>query len=104
MSGFSEDSTSTNNTHIGRACQRCHRGFGKNTVVERMGCLVQVILTTKEGATLSGNTLPVSYPKFTSMVQKGDTIFLGRYLVTGSEESSCYLTVRSLLFSPSAHE
>lgn len=58
-----------------------------------MGCL-QVILSTKEGATLSGNTLPVSYSKFTSMVQKGDTIFLGRYLVTGSEESSCYLTVR----------
>lgn len=55
--------------------------------------LVQVILSTKEGAKLEGNTLPVSYPKFTSMVQKGDTIFLGRYLVTGSEESSCYLTV-----------
>ncbi|EIE23527.1 pyruvate kinase [Coccomyxa subellipsoidea C-169] len=55
-----------------------------------------VILTTKEGATLSGNTLPVSYPKFTSMVQKGDTIFLGRYLVTGSEESSCYLTVEEV--------
>lgn len=55
--------------------------------------LVQVILSTKEGAKLEGNTLPVSYPKFTSMVQKGDTIFLGRYLVTGSEESSCFLTV-----------
>lgn len=27
------------------------------------------------------------------MVNVGDTIFLGRYLVTGSEESSCYLTV-----------
>ncbi|KAK9905554.1 hypothetical protein WJX75_002050 [Coccomyxa subellipsoidea] len=56
----------------------------------------KVILTTKEGATLSGNTLPVSYPKFMSMVQKGDTIFLGRYLVTGSEESSCYLTVEEV--------
>ena len=54
---------------------------------------MQVVLSTKEGAKLEGHTLPVSYPKFTSMVQKGDTIFLGRYLVTGSEESSCYLTV-----------
>ena len=38
--------------------------------------------------------LPVSYEKFTSMVQPGDTVFLGRYLVTGSEDSSLYLTVR----------
>ena len=44
---------------------------------------------------MSGKTLPVSYPKLPSMVQTGDTIFLGRYLVTGSEESSCFLTVRS---------
>lgn len=58
--------------------------------------LSQVILSTKPGAVIGGNTLPVSYPKFTSMIKQGDTIFLGRYLVTGSEESSCYLTVRRL--------
>lgn len=40
--------------------------------------------------------LPVSYPKFHSMVERGDTIFLGRYLVTGSEESSLFLHVRWL--------
>ena len=40
--------------------------------------------------------LPVSYEKFTSMVQPGDTVFLGRYLVTGSEDSSLYLTVRPI--------
>lgn len=75
-------------------CNRDVHGIG--VVHLLMGrWLAQVILTTKEGATLSGNTLPVSYPKFMSMVQKGDTIFLGRYLVTGSEESSCYLTVSS---------
>ena len=39
--------------------------------------------------------LPISYPRFPSMVQKGDTIFLGRYLVTGSEESSTFLKVRA---------
>ena len=37
--------------------------------------------------------LPISYPKFPSMVERGDTVFLGRYLVTGSEESSTFLTV-----------
>ena len=66
-------------------------------------CLVaaQVVLSTKPGATIGGNTLPVSYSKFTSMVKQGDTIFLGRYLVTGSEESSCYLTVCSSSSPPS---
>ena len=44
----------------------------------------------------SDSVLPVSYPNFTSMVQKGDSIFVGRYLVTGSEDSSVYLTVSSL--------
>jgi hypothetical protein len=57
---------------------------------------LQVILSTKPEATIGGNLLPVSYSKFTSMVNVGDTIFLGRYLVTGSEESSCYLTVGCL--------
>ena len=57
---------------------------------------LQVILSTKPGATIGGNLLPISYSKFTSMVNVGDTIFLGRYLVTGSEESSCYLTVGCL--------
>ena len=55
----------------------------------------QVVLTTREGAKMEGNVLPVSYTKLGAMVQKGDTIFLGRYLVTGSEESSCFLTVRA---------
>lgn len=55
--------------------------------------VLQLIITTKEGANASDNVLPVSYPNFTSMVQKGDTIFVGRYLVTGSEDSSLYLTV-----------
>ena len=29
------------------------------------------------------------------MIQKGDTIFIGRYLVTGSEDSSLYVKVHS---------
>ncbi|KAK9824152.1 hypothetical protein WJX72_008125 [[Myrmecia] bisecta] len=56
----------------------------------------KVVFSTKPGVEASGTTLPVSYPKFTSMVQVGDTIFLGRYLVTGSEDSSVFLTVDEL--------
>lgn len=55
----------------------------------------QVTLTTGPAPADGASTvLPVSYEKFTSMVQPGDTVFLGRYLVTGSEDSSLYLTVR----------
>ena len=53
----------------------------------------QITLTTREGAEFSKSTLPVNYGKFPSMVLKGDTVFIGRYLVTGAEASSLYLTV-----------
>ena len=67
--------------------------YGLKTAMSYM----QVVLTTRAGAEAKDNVLPVSYPKFCSMVEKGDTIFLGRYLVTGSEDSSLYLTVRFLV-------
>ncbi len=57
-------------------------------------------LTTGSAREGAGNVLPVSYEKFTSMVQPGDTVFLGRYLVTGSEDSSLYLTVRGAALTP----
>ena len=54
---------------------------------------LQLVITQNPEAQASNEVLPVSYPKFTTMVQKGDTIFIGRYLVTGSEDSSLYVTV-----------
>lgn len=61
-----------------------------------VGVGLQITITTKDVEVNAEEfILPISYPKFTSMVQKGDTIFLARYLVTGSEDSSLYLTVRS---------
>ena len=53
----------------------------------------QVIITQNPEAEPSDEVLPVSYPKFTSMCQEGDMIFIGRYLVTGSEDSSLYVKV-----------
>ena len=56
---------------------------------------MQITFTTQEAVSKKGGdkTLLVSYHQFPSMCVKGDTIFLGKYLVTGSEESSLYLTV-----------
>jgi pyruvate kinase len=60
-----------------------------------MCLLLQITFTTRpiNGGKEDAGYLPVSYSKFPSMCIKGDTIFLGKYLVTGSEESSLYLTV-----------
>ena len=55
--------------------------------------MVQLTITQNPEAEPSDHVLPVSYPKFTSMCQKGDLIFVGRYLVTGSEDSSLYVKV-----------
>lgn len=38
-------------------------------------------------------TFHINYPGFIDMVGVGDQIFLGRYLVTGADESSLYLEV-----------
>lgn len=60
---------------------------------EGSGAGVQIVLTSRKDAPEDDRVLPINYEEFPSMCMQGDTIFLGRYLVTGSEESSCYLTV-----------
>ena len=56
---------------------------------------MQLVLTSKPDAKAGPGVLPISYAHLPDMAEVGDTIFLGRYLVTGSEDSSVYLTVRS---------
>ena len=38
--------------------------------------------------------LPVTYPKFADMMEPGDTLYVGRYLVSGADQASLYLEVR----------
>lgn len=68
--------------------------------------MLQITITTKDvGAnSFSQGLLKVTYPKFPAMCQEGDTIFLGKYLVTGSEDSSLYLTVICPLLTPRHHQ
>jgi pyruvate kinase len=54
------------------------------------------VLTTKDQQSAPKDALPVSYDKLPSMVEVGDEIFLGRYLVTGAEEASLFLEVAPL--------
>ncbi|KAF5827684.1 cytosolic pyruvate kinase [Dunaliella salina] len=50
-------------------------------------------LTTREDAVADHNLLPIMYPKFAQMCQRGDIIHIARYLVSGAESSSLYLEV-----------
>jgi len=37
--------------------------------------------------------LPVTYSKFAGMMEVGDTLYVGRYLVSGADSASLYLEV-----------
>lgn len=51
---------------------------------------------TGTGSPASPHTLHVSYGGLSAMAQPGDVIVVGRYLATGSEETSVYVTVTSV--------
>jgi len=54
----------------------------------------QVVFTTRSFDDAPDGAFPINFSGFTDMVHEGDTIFLDRYLVTGADESSLFLTVR----------
>lgn len=53
----------------------------------------KITITTRADAVASESLLPIMYPKFAQMAQRGDTIHIARYLVSGAESSSLYLEV-----------
>uniref|UniRef100_A0A7S0RHC8 Pyruvate kinase n=1 Tax=Chlamydomonas leiostraca TaxID=1034604 RepID=A0A7S0RHC8_9CHLO len=52
-----------------------------------------ITITTRPEVVATESILPIMYPKFTKMAQRGDTIYIARYLVSGAESSSLYLEV-----------
>lgn len=53
----------------------------------------QVIITTRPDVEASSSVLPITYSQFTEMAVKGDTVYIGRYLVCGADSASLYLEV-----------
>jgi pyruvate kinase len=56
----------------------------------------RITITTDPNAECTNTVFPVTYPKFPAMCQEGDSIFVGRYLVTGAENSSLFLEVEEV--------
>ncbi|XP_022745824.1 pyruvate kinase 1, cytosolic-like isoform X2 [Durio zibethinus] len=55
-----------------------------------------VILTPDEGQEASSELLPINFDGLSKAVKKGDTIFIGQYLFTGSETTSVWLEVSEI--------
>ncbi|XP_057438187.1 pyruvate kinase 1, cytosolic-like isoform X2 [Lotus japonicus] len=53
----------------------------------------QVVLTPDQGHEASSEVLPINFDGLAKSVKKGDTIFVGHYLFTGSETTSVWLEV-----------
>jgi len=56
----------------------------------------RITITTDPEAECTNTVFPVTYPKFPAMCQEGDSIFVGRYLVTGAENSSLFMEVEEV--------
>ncbi|KAG0556156.1 hypothetical protein M758_11G028900 [Ceratodon purpureus] len=52
-----------------------------------------LVLTGDKSVDASAEVLPINYEGLATVVKKGDTIFLGQYLFTGSETTSVWLEV-----------
>ncbi|ONI21820.1 hypothetical protein PRUPE_2G091200 [Prunus persica] len=52
-----------------------------------------VVLTPDQDKEATSNLLPINFSGLSKVVKKGDTIFIGQYLFTGSETTSVWLEV-----------
>jgi pyruvate kinase len=41
----------------------------------------------------TATVFPITYPRFAEMMEPGDNVYLGRYLVSGADSASLYLEV-----------
>ncbi|XP_026421826.1 pyruvate kinase 2, cytosolic-like [Papaver somniferum] len=55
-----------------------------------------VVLTPYQDKEATSDVLPINYDGLAKAVKKGDTIFLGQYLFTGSETTSFWLEICTL--------
>lgn len=62
----------------------------------KVDCDQRVTITTDPAAECTNSLFPITYAKFPAMCQPGDSMFVGRYLVTGSETSSLFLEVEEV--------
>lgn len=55
----------------------------------------KLTLTTRD-VEATGTLLPVTYPGLAAMMEAGDNVYIGRYLVSGADQASLYIKVESV--------
>eukprot|EP00878_Enallax_costatus_P045214 GHUV01054227.1.p1 GENE.GHUV01054227.1~~GHUV01054227.1.p1 ORF type:complete len:140 (-),score=13.64 GHUV01054227.1:576-995(-) len=53
----------------------------------------QTLTLTTRDVECTDTVLPVTYSKFAGMMESGDTLYVGRYLVSGADSASLYVEV-----------
>jgi pyruvate kinase len=66
------------------------------TVVTSGASLTVGAVACAQDVEATDTVLPVTYPQLHNMIEPGDTIYIGRYLVCGSDSASLYLEVLEL--------
>ncbi|KAI8472796.1 MAG: pyruvate kinase [Monoraphidium minutum] len=56
----------------------------------------KLTLTTRD-VECSATVFPITYPRFAEMMEPGDNVYLGRYLVSGADSASLYLEVLEVI-------
>ncbi|GAB4821691.1 hypothetical protein N2152v2_008737 [Parachlorella kessleri] len=82
---------------VKRAHEQTETGWPTYVEKLKINAGQKVTITTDPAAKCTSECFPISYAKFPAMVSPGDGIFLGRYLVTGADDSSLYLQVLEVL-------
>lgn len=56
----------------------------------------KLTLTTRD-VECTSDVFPITYPRFAEMMEPGDNVYLGRYLVSGADSASLYLEVHEVV-------
>ncbi|KAL6585440.1 hypothetical protein OROMI_002084 [Orobanche minor] len=63
------------------------------SILSALKCKLLIKVTPDQGQEASSEVLPINFAGLAKSVKKGDTIFVGQYLFTGSETTSVWLEV-----------
>mmetsp|Transcript_18553 Transcript_18553/g.48364 ORF Transcript_18553/g.48364 Transcript_18553/m.48364 type:complete len:728 (+) Transcript_18553:1051-3234(+) len=81
---------------VRRKCQLDERGWPVHAGAIEVKQGQHLVLTTRTDVEASENVLPITYDGFADLVEKGDTFYIARYLVSGDDQASLYVEVQDV--------
>ncbi|KAF5837892.1 pyruvate kinase [Dunaliella salina] len=81
---------------VRRKCQLDEQGWPVHDGAIEVKQGQHLVLTTRTDVEASENVLPITYDGFADLVEKGDTFYIARYLVSGDDQASLYVEVQDV--------